>query len=185
MLVHVAIVLEVPVTVVHMIDVTIVLDLLAVVRVRVRSSVVRMQLCLAMTLTLMDVIDVVTVLDRVAAVLGKVLVVGGFGMDIGHCGPSRMMMYRKTIIHNELCAYKNGWRCRSDRFDPTGRQAQLVAPGHLREEFGEPRAQVPLLHQGVVFGARTRMPRAHRPDQAVARRMRRVDELDHIHAIAD
>lgn len=78
--VHVIVVLEVPVAVVQVIDVVIVRNLLAVVVLGVRGTVIRVDLRLRMALPVVDVIDVISVHDGLMPVTRQVLVIAGFGV---------------------------------------------------------------------------------------------------------
>ncbi|MDT4945132.1 MAG: hypothetical protein QOH14_1865 [Pseudonocardiales bacterium] len=81
--VDVVAVLEVPVPVVHVVDVLAVLDCLAIVTIAVRSIVFGMDGLLRMALPTVDVVDVVTVRDGLATVARQVLVIGDLSVT-GH-----------------------------------------------------------------------------------------------------
>lgn len=78
MLVHVVAVLEVPVTVVDMVDVVAVLHGLAPVVLGVRRAVIGVDLRLRVPLAVMNMVDVVTMGDGLVAVTRQVLVVARF-----------------------------------------------------------------------------------------------------------
>ena len=76
--------LEVQVTVVHVIDVAVVLDLLASIVSDVWRTVIGVDLGLTVLVAIVKMVDMTVVLDRLAAVVGQVLVVGRFGMSLRH-----------------------------------------------------------------------------------------------------
>jgi hypothetical protein len=77
-LVHVVAVLEVPVTVVDMVDVVAVLHGLAPVVLGVRQAVIGVDLRLGVPLAVVDMVDVVAVRDGLVAVTRQVLMVARF-----------------------------------------------------------------------------------------------------------
>lgn len=83
MLVYVAAVLEVPVSVVDVVDMVFVEHLLAVVIHGMRALMLGVDLGFAVVFAVVDVVDVISVYDRLVAVSGKVLVMVGFAVLAG------------------------------------------------------------------------------------------------------
>ncbi len=82
-LVYVAAVLEVPVSVVDVVDMVFVEHLLAVVIHGMRALMLGVDLGFAVVFAVVDVVDVISVYDRLVAVSGKVLVMVGFAVLAG------------------------------------------------------------------------------------------------------
>lgn len=83
MLVDVVVVLEVPVTVVQVIDMVVMRHLLAVVVLGMRRAVVLMEFCLWVPLAAVDVIDVIAMCDSLVTVTGQMFVIAGFCVLLG------------------------------------------------------------------------------------------------------
>ncbi|MCB0924315.1 MAG: hypothetical protein KDB50_07200 [Mycobacterium sp.] len=79
----VVVVLEVPVTVVQVIDMVVMRDLLAVVVLGMRRAVVLMEFCLRVPLAAVDVIDVIAMCDSLVTVTGQMFVIAGFCVLLG------------------------------------------------------------------------------------------------------
>lgn len=93
-LVYVIAMLEVPVTVMEVIDMVVMRDLLAVVVVGVRCLVAAVDLGLRVTLAVVDVIDVIAVYDGFMAVIREVFVIAGFGVLLRFHG---FLRYRTSV----------------------------------------------------------------------------------------
>ncbi|MEU4290816.1 hypothetical protein AB0E63_21530 [Kribbella sp. NPDC026596] len=89
---HVLTVLVVPMTVMQMVDVTVVLNRLASVPVGVRITMIRVHIGLRMPLTVVDVIHMVAMKYRLAPIVRQVLVIELFGVR-GHENSFRLTQF--------------------------------------------------------------------------------------------